>query len=173
MIRRSIYLLIAVLVLFGMVSLFAYDVIKIDWVSFMEIQPSFHPMENPQPVPPDSIPIEGAAFTIGMGVSPNPIVADQVSVQRGAELYRITCLPCHGKSGAGDGVVGTFFTHKPADLTGIFVQQLTDQALFWIITDGVEGRMPALNENLSVRERWDVVNFIHTLNKGSVPTPTP
>jgi len=27
----------------------------------------------------------------------------------------------------------------------------------------VPDRMPALNENLTVRERWDVVNYIRTL----------
>jgi mono/diheme cytochrome c family protein len=32
-----------------------------------------------------------------------------------------------------------------------------------VITNGMPGAMPALNENLTVRERWDVVNFIRTL----------
>ena len=31
------------------------------------------------------------------------------------------------------------------------------------ITNGLEGRMPPLNENLTVPERWDVVNFVRTL----------
>ena len=37
---------VAVAVL-GVLMIFSYDVIKIDWVSFMEIQPSFKPMEDP------------------------------------------------------------------------------------------------------------------------------
>jgi mono/diheme cytochrome c family protein len=45
------------------------------------------------------------------------------------------------------------------------VQFLSDGAIFMTITNGKEGRMPALNENLTVRERWDVVNFVRTLNK--------
>ncbi len=31
------------------------------------------------------------------------------------------------------------------------------------ITNGIPGYMPSLNENLTVRERWDVVNFVRTL----------
>jgi hypothetical protein len=31
------------------------------------------------------------------------------------------------------------------------------------ISNGLEGRMPALNENLTVSERWDVVNYVRTL----------
>ncbi len=173
MIRKSLYLLLIVIVLVGILSLFTYDIIKIDWVSFMEIQPSFRPMENPLPVPPDSIPIEGAAYTLGMGVPDNPIYPDDTSIQRGAELYRINCVPCHGAKGSGDGVVGTFFANKPADLTGVYVQHLSDQALFYVISNGVTGRMPPLNENLAVDERWDLVNFIGAINQVNAATPTP
>jgi mono/diheme cytochrome c family protein len=155
------------------ISLFTYNVIKIDWVSIMEIQSSFKPMEDPLPVPSDSIPVEGAAYTAGMGVQVNPVAADEVSIQRGLELYRINCVPCHGKQGKGDGVVGTFFTNKPADLTSEYVQQFTDGAIFMTITDGVSDRMPPLNENLTVRERWDLVNFIFALPNLFTPTPTP
>ena len=99
MIRKLIYLFIMVGLIVGVISLFTYDVIKIDWVSFMELQPSFRPMEHPLAVPADSIPVEGAAYTIGAGVPPNPVPADSASIQRGAELYRVTCVPCHGKTG--------------------------------------------------------------------------
>jgi hypothetical protein len=66
-------------------------------------------------------------------------------------------------------VVGTFFKFKPADLTSFDVQQISDEAIFLIISNGVAERMPALNENFSVRERWDLVNFIRTLPNVSSP----
>ncbi|NTV37829.1 MAG: hypothetical protein HGA82_01320 [Anaerolineales bacterium] len=44
---------------FAALSLFTFDIAKIDWVTFMEIQPSYRPMENPLPVPARSIPITG------------------------------------------------------------------------------------------------------------------
>jgi hypothetical protein len=78
MIKRLIYLLLVAAAIIGLVGLFTYDIIKIDWLSFMEIQPSYKPMEAPLPVPADSIPIEGAVYTLGMGVAVNPVSADQL-----------------------------------------------------------------------------------------------
>ena len=170
MIKQLVYLLLVAASIVGLVCLFTYDIIKIDWVSFMEIQPSFRPMEDPLPVASDSIPIEGAAYTAGAGAPINPVTADEVSIQRGAELFRIGCVPCHGEQGKGDGVIGTFFTYKPADLTSSAIQQLSDGAIFLVISNGVAGRMPPLNENFNVRERWDLVNFVRTLQpSGSTP----
>lgn len=170
MIKRVAFLLVVAASLLGLVLLFSYDIIKLRWVSFMAIQPSFKPMEHPLPVPLDSIPIEGAAYTLASGVPVNPVLADDVSISRGTQLYNINCVPCHGAKGKGDGVIGTFFKFKPADLTSFDVQQNSDGALFLVISTGVEGRMPPLNENFSVHERWDLVNFIRTLGKSN-PTP--
>lgn len=170
MIKQLAILALVAVVAVGVVLLFTYDIIKIDWVSFMEIQPSFKPMENPLPVATSSIPIEGAAYSLDTGVPVNPVPADDVSIQRGTELYKINCVPCHGTKGKGDGVIGTFFKFKPADLTSFQVQQNGDGALFLVISNGIEGRMPPLNENLSVRERWDLVNYIRTLSESS-PAP--
>ena len=170
MIKQLVYLVLVAASVLGLVMLFAYDIIKIDWVSFMEIQASYKPMEQPLRVPADSIPIEGAAYVPGMGSPVNPVEADEVSVSRGAELYEINCVPCHGDEGLGNGVIGTFFEFKPADLTAANVQQNSDGALFLVISDGVAGRMPPLNENFSPRERWDLVNFIRTLGNAS-PAP--
>ncbi len=170
MIKRVAFLLVVAASLLALVMLFSYDIIKLRWVSFMAIQPSFKPMEHPLPVAEDSIPIEGAAYTLAMGVPVNPVPADDVSISRGTELYKINCVPCHGSKGKGDGVIGTFFKYKPADLTSFDVQQNGDGALFLVISNGVEGRMPPLNENFIVRERWDLVNFIRTLGN---PVPAP
>ena len=165
MIKRLILLLIVASVAGGILMLFTYDVIKLDWISFMEIQPSYKPMEKPLPVPADSIPVEGAAYVPGLGSPVNPVEADEVSIQRGSELFRLNCVICHGETGMGDGVIGTFFTFKPANLTTPNVQALGDGAIFLVISNGKEGRMPPLNENFSVRERWDLVNFVRTLAK--------
>jgi mono/diheme cytochrome c family protein len=170
MIKRVAFLLVVAASLLALVMLFSYDIIKLRWVTFMAIQPSFKPMEHPLPVAADSIPIEGAAYTLGTGVPVNPVPADDVSISRGTELYKINCVPCHGAKGKGDGVIGTFFKYKPADLTSFDVQQNGDGALFLVISNGVEGRMPPLNENFNVRERWDLVNYIRTLGN---PVPAP
>jgi mono/diheme cytochrome c family protein len=165
MIKRLLLLLAVAMIAGSVLVIFSYDMIKIDWISFMEIQPSYKPMEDPLPVAVDSIPVEGAAYVPWMGAPVNPVEADGVSVERGAQLFKLNCSFCHGSTGMGDGVIGTFFTFKPADLTSSRVQDKSDGSIFMAISNGVDGRMPALNENLMVRDRWDVVNFIRTLKK--------
>ena len=98
-----------------------------------------------------------------MGAPHNPMTADQPSVTRGAELFRINCQMCHGQTGEGNGSLAAFLANKPANLTSPVVQSKSDGSIFLTITNGITGRMPALNENLTVSERWDVVNFIRTL----------
>lgn len=142
---------------------FAYDVIKIDWVVFMEIQDSYGTQEKPLPVPAQSIPVEGPAYIPGAGSPANPVPADEASLARGAQLFGIHCQMCHGETGEGNGTIAAFLIQKkPANLSTDLVQSKDDGTLFLTISNGF-GLMPALNENLTVRERWDVVNYIRTL----------
>jgi len=163
-IKRMAMIFLVVGVLFGVLLIFSYDLIKIDWPSFMEIQPSFKNMEIPLPPPPRSIPVEGPISIPGLGAPENPVEADDASLARGEELFAINCKMCHGPGGEGNGPIAPFLVnYKPANLTQSIVQDKSDGALFLTITNGVTDRMPALNENLTVRERWDVVNYIRTL----------
>lgn len=163
--KRFAVLFAVVTVLFGISMLFTYDVIKIQWVSFMGISPAMQPMEHPLPVPAQSIPVEGPAYIPNLGAPANPVPADAASVARGTELFHINCTACHGEDAKGNGPVAAFLQNKkPADLTSPAVQFLSDGAIFMVITNGF-GMMPPLNENLTVRERWDVVNYLRTLGK--------
>lgn len=164
LLRQLFFVFGAIGILAGIGMLFTYDVIKIDWPSFMEIQPSFRPMEDPLPPPARSIPVEGPISLPGMGAPDNPRPADEASVTRGAELYSLHCQMCHGAGGTGNGAVAAFLTqYKPANLTSAVVQSKSDGSFFLTISNGLEGKMPALNENLTVSERWDVVNYLRTL----------
>lgn len=180
--------LVAVFAVLGLLAgglmTFTYDVIKIDWVVFMEVQPSFGNQDvdgktgaGPLPVPSKSIPVEGAAYLPGQGAPSNPVPADEASIARGAQLYSIHCQMCHGGDGKGNGTIAAFLVKKkPGNLTSELVQSKSDGSLFLAISNGIfnpdnslfpeiefSGQMPPLNENLTVSERWDVVNFIRTL----------
>jgi len=162
-IQRLFMIFVTVGVVFAVILLFSFDVIKIDWPSFMEIQPSYRQMENPLPVPESSIPIDGPIAIPGMGAPENPTKADDASIARGAELYNINCKMCHGQTAQGNGPIAAFLANKPANLTSPIVQSKSDGSIFLTITNGVAGKMPALNENFLVSERWDLVNYIRTL----------
>ena len=152
-----------VLIIAVIVEMFAYDVITIDWNSFMEIQPAFQPMYQPLAAPTDSIPAEGPAYNLAMGVPSNPWPGDPDSIKRGAELFLDNCEQCHGTGGKGDGPVAAKLKNKPFDLTSFPIHSFFDGGIFFVISTGVPHKMPPLNENLTVSERWDVVNYVRTL----------
>lgn len=161
---RQLFWVFTVLgLLLAVTLLFTFDIIKLEWISFMEIQPSYRQMEDPRPVPARSIPIEGPVAIPGMLPPENQTEADEASITRGGELYAIHCQMCHGQTAEGNGPIGPFLANKPANLTSPVVQSKSDGSIFLTITNGVDGKMPPLNENLLVTDRWDLVNFIRTL----------
>ena len=177
LLRQLFWVLFTLGVLFAIMSVFTYDIIKIDWIGFMEIQPSYGNQEQPLPVPTQSIPVEGPAYIPGEGAPNNPVPADEASIARGAELFAINCQMCHGETGQGNGTIAAFLVKKkPANLTSELVQSKSDGSLFLAMTNGIwnqentlfpdvefSGQMPPLNENLTVRDRWDLVNYIRSL----------
>jgi mono/diheme cytochrome c family protein len=163
LLRQLLVVFLAVGLLFSVLLMFSMDIIKIEWITFMEIQPSFDHQEDPLPVPARSIPVDGPVSIPNMGAPVNPVAADEVSIERGSNLYTINCAMCHGVTGEGNGQVAALLANKPANLTLNVTQDKSDGALFLTLTNGVTDRMPPLIENLTVRDRWDVVNYIRTL----------
>jgi mono/diheme cytochrome c family protein len=163
LLKQLTIVFVVVGILFGILLFFTMDIIKIEWVTFMEVQPSFDAQEAPLPVPARSIPVDGPASIPNMGAPANPVEADEVSLSRGRNLFTANCMMCHGTNGEGNGQVAALLANKPANLTGIITQSKSDGALFMTLTNGVNGRMPPMIENLTVRDRWDVVNYIRTL----------
>ncbi|MFV1859215.1 MAG: cytochrome c [Anaerolineales bacterium] len=103
-----------------------------------------------------SVPEDAAAV-------PNPIAGDEDSVATGAELYAIYCAVCHGKTGEGDGPAASGLEKPPANLHASHVQENTDGALFYIISNGrPDTPMPAWDNVLDEDQRWHVVNFLRT-----------
>ncbi len=167
MIKRLLIVLAALTVPLAIGLLFTYDVIKINWISSMEIQPSYRPMEEPLPLPARSVPVQGVAYIPQLGVPSNPVTADSNSLTRGKKYFDSSCALCHGQSGEGNGPFSGFLTKfPPVSLVDLDRKSLSDGAIFMTITDGVPGRMPHLRENLPTAElRWDVVNYVRLLQQ--------
>jgi mono/diheme cytochrome c family protein len=166
MIKKLLILLVVLTAPLILGLLFTYQIIHIDWVSFMEIQPSYRAQEDPLPLPVGSVPITGAAYLPGMGAPVNPVPGDGVSLQRGKQLYEVACVPCHGAKADGKGPFAAFLANKPANLLQGSPVTDSDGAMFLVITTGVPGRMPPMIENLpQARDRWDVVNYVRSLQK--------
>ncbi|MFL7807713.1 MAG: quinol:electron acceptor oxidoreductase subunit ActD [Anaerolineae bacterium] len=142
--------------------LFFYDVIRIPFPTQMAAQNSTAYLQGPRRAAPEAaVPVQGPVLIAGQPAS-EPVPASESSLQRGRILFGIDCALCHGQEGAGDGPLAKYFEPHPADLTAEDVQELPDDVLFLVLTQG-RGIMPSLAENLSPVERWDVINHIHSL----------
>jgi len=160
--QRGLLIIGLVLTPFVVGLLFTYEIIKVPFPTDMADQPSVDYQEGPRLLPP-----EGAVPVQGLSVIPeefpvNPVPADAVSLQRGAILYSLHCQVCHGPQGHGDGPLARYFDRTPQNLTGPQITAEFDGSVYLTIVQGF-GQMPALAENLTPRERWDVINYVRTL----------
>ena len=83
------------------------------------------------------------------------------SIARGQDLFLENCAACHGPQGRGDGPAAQSLTTKPADLTAEHIYGHPDGDLFWWITHGKSGVMPAFGDVLDENARWNLIDFIH------------
>jgi cytochrome c len=73
----------------------------------------------------------------------NPLKGDTESIAEGKKIYALHCIACHGEK-------------------GVKIQNQSDEAIFSKITNGNKP-MPAFGDVLSIKQRWQVVNYVRTL----------
>jgi mono/diheme cytochrome c family protein len=88
---------------------------------------------------------------------------DKAAMANAKKLVETNCQSCHG-SGKGDGPAAAALPPpKPADWTSARVASETDGEIFWKISNG-RGAMPPW-KHLPENDRWDLVDYIRTLQK--------
>lgn len=162
---RGLIFIGLVLLPFIVMPLFTYEVIKIDFPTDMADQPSIDYQEGPRLLPPEgSVPVAGKAIVLDT-LPINPVQADETSLQRGEILFSIYCTLCHGERGQGDGPLAEYYEERPLrPLTSNNITAQFDGQLFRTISEGFS-RMPPQSEALSPRDRWDVINYLRTLEE--------
>src|SRR5262245_31034565 len=95
----------------------------------------------------------------------NPVAPDASSIAAGKAVYEKNCANCHGKTGAGDGMMGAELNPKPSNLSDAeWKHGSTDGEIFTLIKNGSKGTgMQAFNSTLTEHQLWDVVNYVRTL----------
>jgi len=151
------------------------------WSQDMANQVSVKPQEsvdaaNPgmTPFPKRSVPVPGTTTIVKqteVEKLKNPVSADDKSVAQGARLYEIYCVPCHGKSGTGDGLVGAKLALRPYDLSAQQTRDRSDGFIWGYLTFG-GAVMPTYGNDLSPVERWHVVNYVRKVVQKNKPTLT-
>jgi mono/diheme cytochrome c family protein len=87
----------------------------------------------------------------------------------GEDIFRNRCTICHGLDGSGQTTLGKKL--RIPDLGSQDVQQLADDELLEIITDG-KGEMPAFKKKLSRDRIHDVISHLRRLSKPSTAKRT-
>lgn len=85
-------------------------------------------------------------------------------LKRGRERYDINCSQCHGKTGAGDGVVKSFGMMTVASLLTEPNVTQPDGKIYNTITHG-RGTMGAHGPVITVEDRWAIVAYVRALQK--------
>ena len=95
----------------------------------------------------------------------NPIAANDASLQRGEEIYKSSCIECHGEAGRADGPLLAGLNPKPSDFRSDHVKELSDGELFYIITQGIEGSAMPAWVFFEEESRWHLVNYLRTFQE--------
>src|SRR5215475_758194 len=115
-------------------------------------------------------------------------------LDRGESRYNITCLPCHGKLGDGNGMVAMRGFRHPPTYHQDRLRNAPTSHFYDVMTNGF-GAMPSYAEVLTPEDRWKIIAYIRALqasqnakagelpeedrqkleaaDKSGAPTPTP
>ena len=93
---------------------------------------------------------------------PFPVTAEVMA--RGRERFDIFCAPCHGRTGAGDGMIVRRGYRKPPTFHQDRLRQAAPGYTFDVITNGF-GAMPDYAQQIPVRDRWAIVAYVTALQR--------
>ncbi len=102
---------------------------------------------------------------------PPGIEVDMDLLRRGRQRYEISCAPCHGDAGYGDGLVarraeelqeGTWT--PPSSLHTELVRSRAPGHVYGTITNGIRN-MPAYGRQIGVEDRWAIVAYVRALQE--------
>jgi mono/diheme cytochrome c family protein len=123
----------------------------------------------PGTIPRGMLPAASDPSTPPGGAPENPFKPDDAAaVARGTVVYNTYCVPCHGTSGDGDGIVVERGFPGPPSLLSGRVPSMTDSQIVDVIAFG-SGTMPSYAAQIEPDDRWKAVLHIRTLQQQPAP----
>jgi mono/diheme cytochrome c family protein len=95
-------------------------------------------------------------------VSELPFPVTHEVLERGQERFNIYCTPCHGMTGAGNGMVVQRGYPTPPSFHIDRLRNIEAGYFFDVMTNGF-GRMPDYRGQVTPRDRWNIVAYIRAL----------
>jgi mono/diheme cytochrome c family protein len=152
---------------------------RVGWFATMRHQRNIKPYAMPIAPVPGTVPVTGKDID-SLGVVEanrlvNPRARTSESINRGKAVYEIYCLVCHGETGAGDGPISaTAGGPFPAirSLIDPVARARTDGYLYGVVVNAQalgRGLMPRYGDKIRGDDRWDLVNYVRTLQSAAAP----
>ena len=98
----------------------------------------------------------------GKPVAEMPFAIDEQVLARGQERYDIYCAPCHDATGSGRGMVVQRGSRPPPSLHDERLRNAEAGHFFDVMTNGF-GAMPDYRQQVTPRDRWNIVAYIRAL----------
>jgi mono/diheme cytochrome c family protein len=98
-----------------------------------------------------------------------PVTVDLQLLARGQERYNIYCSVCHGRTGAGDGMIVQRGYKQPPTYHSERLRGVPIGHFFEVITYGY-ATMPAYASQVSVEDRWAIAAYIRALQLSQFAT---
>ncbi len=108
----------------------------------------------------DELYYSGKVGGVAADTYPFPVTASVLL--RGQERYAIFCTPCHGATGAGDGMIVRRGYRRPASFSDDRLRQAPAGYFVDVIASGF-GAMPDYAAQVRVRDRWAIAAYIRAL----------
>jgi cytochrome c553 len=98
----------------------------------------------------------------------NPLPITREVLLEGQKRYQISCYPCHGERGLGDGPVVPPYP-IPKTLHSEQMRKWKDGHIFHVITKG-QAVMPNYAQQISEKDRWAIVHYVRALQRAENPS---
>jgi mono/diheme cytochrome c family protein len=109
-------------------------------------------------------PVAGTVARQQAATPAQPARITEALLLRGQQQYRIDCVPCHGESGDGEGmIVQRGFPHPPP-LFNDDLRHAKAEHFYDVITHG-HGVMYSYADRVSPADRWAIVAYIRALQQ--------
>ncbi len=146
---------------------------RIGWFSTMRHQRSVKPYAMPLAPVPGTVPVTGVEIdSLGAAEADrlaNPRARTSESINRGAWVYETYCLVCHGAGGDGDGPISTTAGGPFPGIRSLVdapARARRDGYIYGVVINAQgmgRGLMPRYGDKIRGDDRWDVVNYVRTL----------